>query len=49
MSRTSLPRTFRYAAPQAEAVSVCTAALLCDSDEHYEADSELVIINGPEL
>ena len=40
---------FRYKTPHAELVPVCTSSLLCDSAVHYEADSELVIVDGPEL
>ena len=46
------PRFFtalRYMAPQAEIAATCTYELLCDSITHYEVDSELVIVDGPEL
>ena len=39
----------RYTAPKTELATTCTHDLLCDSVTHYEVDSELVIVDGPEL
>lgn len=39
----------RYSAPQVEVAATCPSGLICDSATHYEVDSELVIVDGPEL